>query len=96
MIFSCNNLQCTEPPKYFCDCKDLQTFLCSAHIGLHIDDNQSSKHSLQAMYKIIPPEKKAYIIDQCSMVLVGLKEIEINISASFNTVINALNEQKLN
>lgn len=94
MITSCEKLECTEPPKYFCCCRDLQTFLYPAHIISHIDENEGSKNLLQTMYKNISPEKKAYMIEQCTLVSEGLKDIEISFSISFQTAINTLNERK--
>ncbi|OMJ72528.1 hypothetical protein SteCoe_28997 [Stentor coeruleus] len=94
MIISCKQNQCSAPPKYYCKCNDLQTFLCSSHVTQHLDENEGPEHSIQSMYKTLPIEKKNYIIEQCSIISEGFKEIEITLSTSFQEAINILNEQK--
>lgn len=51
MILSCGNPSCTESPSYYCKCKNQKTFLFSAHITDHLD-NDSSEHLIQIMFRV--------------------------------------------
>lgn len=94
MILSCWNPSCTESPSYYCKCKNQKSFLCSAHIADHLD-NDSSEHSLQIMFRVASQEKKEFIISQCKNIQESLNEIEAKILASFQAILSIINEQKI-
>lgn len=94
MIILCNGTSCSEPAKYFCQCKVQHTLLCSAHTAEHIDENESAAHTLNSIYRTASSEKKAFVLEQCALVQEGFKDLELSITTSFQDVISSINEQK--
>ncbi|OMJ80768.1 hypothetical protein SteCoe_18927 [Stentor coeruleus] len=90
MDLKCFVENCQNQLKFYCTCKENYIFSCLAHVGIHADEGDGSKHNFKVTHQELSDERKQYLLDLYKRISESIQTTHTSIMESISGTIKTL------